>query len=116
MIVEVFVPERDTEDPLGQELKFGVLDQTLIAIVDKAVSKPLHQFCPSRDLTKQKPATVRRNPTTGEIGDHFSESVTLKLELLGDTLCWHGYWLLFRVNCFSTSILTRSWSHFYFIQ
>jgi hypothetical protein len=112
VIVEILVSESDTEYPLRQKLKLRVFDHRLIAIVDETISEPLQEFRSGRDLTKQQPARIRRDPTTGEIGDHFSKSMTLKLELLGDTLCWHGFGLLFRVNCFVTSILTRSWSLF----
>jgi hypothetical protein len=79
VIVEVFIPERDAEDTLGQELELGVLNQTLIAIVDETISESLQQLRTSRDLTKQQSAPVCRDPTTGKIADHFSKSMSLKL-------------------------------------
>jgi hypothetical protein len=87
MIIEIFVPKSQTEDPLPEQILYGVLNPLGSSVIIEAGGKPLDEIQALIDLPKQQGATVRADPTTIKRGDDFAPTRTLKEESLSGTVC-----------------------------
>lgn len=68
VIVDVFVAQCQSVDPLGQHLRRRVADKDLRAVVFKALGQTQGQTQVGIDLAQQQRAPIAGEATTGKIG------------------------------------------------
>ncbi len=78
MIVQVFVPQRQTEDTLRQHLRKLVLDQQRRSAVDKAARQPTQQVDLAVHLAQQQRSAVAGNLTGGKACLHPTRKMVCK--------------------------------------
>src|SRR5271166_5518990 len=87
MVVEIFVAQAQSEEPLLEQLGKGVLDQVGIAVIGEAAGKLLDEVELGFDLTEHQATGVGGNLATVETGDDFAGSEVLEKHLGWVTLC-----------------------------
>ena len=87
MIVEVLATQRQTVEPLGQQLGHGVIDIAGVARVVKAAGQRAGQAQAVIDLAEQEHAAVAGEIPGGELGDDLAGTEVLKEQRLVVTVC-----------------------------
>jgi len=82
MVVEVFVPQRQGVDPLGQQFVHRVLDPLGIAVIGETRGKPPQNARLAFHLPQEQPAGVRSDGPAVESGRDDPASEPLEI---GDT-------------------------------
>ena len=90
MIVEVFISQRQTEDPLPQQLFEAVLDAARISGIDETIGKAVTNAQFLVQAPQCHNAGIRRKMTALEISGHNTSSRALQLEAFGFTVCIQG--------------------------
>lgn len=80
VVVEVFIPQTQPEDPLLEQIDKRMCDLVGIPMIVKAVRKPLQQPSPRLDLAEQHSADVRGDRSASEFGDDVPPAEGLQLE------------------------------------
>jgi hypothetical protein len=89
VIVEVFVAQHQTEDPLPNQRLDPVLDVADIALICEATSEPADQSKAAINLSHQQCARVRGDVAAVETSHHGAPLSRFKFEQRRATLCPH---------------------------
>ena len=89
VVVQIFVPEAQTEQPLLQQIDHRMLDLLGIPMIREAGGEHFDQTKPFFDLSQQDPPTIGAHPPAVKPGDDFAPTDLLKSERLSSTLCFH---------------------------
>jgi hypothetical protein len=87
VIIEVFIPQGQAVDALGQQLRHRVIDKPLIALVTKAASQRARQTQAGIELAQEQCSPITGEPAGREIDLHFALTKILKLERRLLTVC-----------------------------
>src|SRR3954453_3397401 len=87
VIINVFVAERQTIDPLGQHLLNRMLNPLRLPSVEKTAGESRQQLQPLFSLSQKQRATIGRDGPAVNTGPDLTSSATLKSETGLDTLC-----------------------------
>jgi hypothetical protein len=87
MIIAVFIPKGDGEDPLPQHGRLLMGDQCLIARIGNDRVQTIDQPQPPIDLTKQNRPRIGGDASTGKIRQHGPSANAGKWNHLRVTLC-----------------------------
>jgi hypothetical protein len=87
VVVDVFIAQGLTVNPLGQQLRHRVFDLDLIAVIAKAAGQPSCESERKIDLAQEQAAAVGREGAAGKIGNDFSATKVLKEQRLVLTVC-----------------------------
>jgi len=87
VVVEVLVAQRQTVDPLTQQIHHGVLYLIRLSTVLETGREALHDPTAPIHLTQQRKTTIRADPTAVERSHHLPPTWTLKQVLLSATVC-----------------------------
>jgi hypothetical protein len=89
VIVEVFVAQHQTEDPLPNQCLDPVLDVAAIALICEATGEPADQSKAAINLSQQQCARVRGDVAAVETSHHRARLNRFKFEQRRATLCPH---------------------------
>ena len=87
VIVEVFITQGQPIEPLGQQLREGVIDKALIASIGKTTGQGAGETQAMIDLAQEQDAAVAGEKTAGKIGHDFARAQILKEHGLITTVC-----------------------------
>ena len=90
MVVEVFITECQTVDPLGEELFDGMLDPVGITVIGVAGGKLPDDARETFGLTQQQAPRIGSHLATVKTGHHISATEGVKRKRFWITLCTHG--------------------------
>ena len=99
VIVEIFVSQRQTVDPLRDQLQDGVLDQVLVPSVEKTPGQTWEQIQALVGLAQQQRATVGTDRAAIESGHNLPRTAVFKSEAGLGTLCHSEGRLFLGANC-----------------
>src|SRR6516165_12597534 len=89
MVVQIFVSQTQTEQPLLQQIDQRMLDPLRIPIIRKAGRELFDQTKPLLDLPQQNPTTVGAHPPAVKPGHDSPPADVLKSKRPSGTLCFH---------------------------
>ena len=99
VIVEIFIAQRQTVDPLRDHLQNGVFDQILIPVVEKTLRHARQQIQAFVGLAQQECSAVGTDRAAVEPGHDLPRTAGFKSEAGLGTLCHSEGRPLFGSNC-----------------
>src|SRR5436190_4687663 len=90
MIIQILVSQRQTVDPLRQQLLHRMLHKNRVAPIQKALGQPRQQVQPPVGLPQQQPTAVSGQRSSIETGYYLAGKMVSKLEGRLVTLCHSG--------------------------
>src|SRR3954463_3791543 len=87
VIIDVFITERQTIDPLCQHLPDGMLDPMLLPPIEKTGGEPRQQVQALFSLPQQQTPGIGGDRPAIKAGHNLSSSTPFKPETRLDTLC-----------------------------
>src|ERR1700724_3454116 len=89
MVVQIFVPQAQTKQPLFQQINQRMLDKFWISMVGETSRELLDKAKAFLDFPQQNPAAIRCNPSPIKPGYNFPPADLLKSKRPLSTLCLH---------------------------
>ena len=86
-VIEVFVPQRQPENPLPEQLAKLMLDVGNMPVITEALLQPADHSRPRLGLSENQTTPVTAEVATRKIGRYFTLSKSLKFKCLLGTLC-----------------------------
>ena len=108
MVDNIFISQAQPHDPLADQFLHAVLDEPLIAVIQKAGGKLAQKIRRNGDFTKEQSASIGANHPAVETGDYLPRSQVLKAEQVRATVCLHRLAFLSWYKLLLTRQLYRS--------
>jgi hypothetical protein len=108
VVVQVFIAERQRQDPLADQRLHLMLDQSRMATIHEAAGKAADQSDRPVRQTQQQPAGIRSDRPTVKAGHNSELFYSSKIKPFRATLCLHRGTPLLRLSLCSRSIFPDS--------
>ena len=105
VIAQIFVPEREPEEALGEQALEGMLATTGIAVTDEAGCQALGQADALVDGLQQQGAAIGGHAAAIKAGTHFAAALVGKIDC--DTVCGYGVGSWIASNLLITRMLPQ---------
>ena len=115
MIVQIFVSQGQTIDPLGHHLLHPMFDQIGIPIIGEAGSKLAQDPDAFLDLPQEQTTAIAGDGSAIELGPNLASFLGMKSEDKLGTLCSHKAVLLLGRISFSTKELCHEATAFFYL-
>ena len=99
MVDNIFISQAQTHDLLTDQFLHTVLDEPLVAVIQKAARELAQEIRGNGDLAKQQSAGIRTDHSAVKARDYLAGSQVLKAEQVRGTVCLHPEAFLFWLCC-----------------